>query len=167
MQPEGPQPQVWFPQFLQPGKHDIAALKSGMRDVTHRIAAKSRVPYSVAEHAPGSYQELKNASTSPLVIYAGASERTIYGEPSANWAQRAIHDTWHLKLEAGTDPQGELRVALAQALELARISGDILADFAFCDTAGQTWAMQKFGCFPVDQIGFVVELITTGRIELF
>ena len=167
MQPEAPRPQVWFPRYLQPYKHDIDAMIRGMRDVTHRIAAKNPVPYSVAEHAPGSFKELKAASTSPLVIYAGASDRTIYGEPSANWLQRAIHDTLHLKLEAGTDPLGELRVALAQALEVARVSGDLLADFAFCDTAGQTWAMQKFGCFPVDQIGFDVELITTGRIELF
>jgi len=133
----------------------------------HRIDAKYRVPYSVAEHAPGSFQELKAASTSQLVIYAGASDRTIYGEPSVNWAQRAIHDTLHLELSAGTDPLGELRVALAQALEVARVSGDVLADFAFCDTAGQTWATQKFGCFPVDQVGFVMELITTGRIELY
>ena len=167
MQLEVPQPQVWFPRFFQPGKHNIPALKSGMRDVTQRIDAKNRIQYHVADRAPASYAELKAASTSQLVVFAGASDRTIYGSPAINWAQRAIHDTWHLELSAGTDPLGELRVALAQALEVARVSGDILADFAFCDTAGQTWATQKFGCFPVDQVGFVIELITTGRIELY
>jgi len=116
-----PQSQLWIPRYLQPGKHDIAAVKSSMREVTQRIAAKYSVHYSVADQAPESYKQLRAATTTQLVVLGPYSNRTIYGDPAVNHAQRAIHDTLHLSLAADTDMLGELRVAIAQANEASRL----------------------------------------------
>ncbi len=165
---DAPQPPLWIPRCFQPHrKHDVDALKRALRDVLQRIITPQPIEYSVSSHAAENFQQLKAASTSRLVVLGPFSDRTIYGEPAYNHLQRACHDNWHLRLNADTDVHGEYRVAIAQANEVARVGGDTVADFVFADLFGQTLFMQKYLRFPEDQVGFVLDFITTGRIELF
>lgn len=52
-------------------------------------------------------------------VFAGASDRTIFGDPAVNYAFRAWHDAWHLRLRAPFTVEGERRVHAAQDAELA------------------------------------------------
>jgi hypothetical protein len=167
MQPDIPYPLMWIPRYLQPRKHDLDALKRTLADLVQRSVKHRGLVYTVSSQAPETYQALKAASTSRLVILGEFSDRTIFGEPWYNLAQRAWHDVLHLQLSAGTDKIGEFRVAIAQANEAARLMGDTVADWILADLWGQTLHILKYGRFPIDQIQFTAEFVTTGRVRLF
>jgi hypothetical protein len=149
---------------LQPFNHDLDAVQRALGDLARRVVRHQRIEYTVRAQAPETYEELKAAATSRLVILGEFSGLTVYGDPSANHAQRAWHDSLHLRLSAATDMLGELRVALAQANEAAQLTGDTVADWVFADLWGQTLHISKYGSFPIDQVQFTMDFITTGRI---
>lgn len=102
--------------------------------------------------APNTYKDLVANQVSGLVVWSGASEKTIYGDPSVNWAMRAWHDSIHLKLNAGFDVLGEKRVALEQA---RLIGSDQMGLVLMAEVQGQVEYFEKHGSFPVDQVLFV------------
>jgi len=92
-----------------------------------------------------------------LEVWTGASEVTIFGEPSINWKFRAIHDILHVFNDLDFSASSELQVNYIQQ---AIFSFDGLPDFERqllnIETAGQVVYFEKFGKFPEDQRKFTV-----------
>lgn len=106
--------------------------------------------YSVADTAPSTFEDLIKAPS--LIVWSGASDRTIYGDPAVNWAFRAWHDSLHLKLNAPFTLEGEKRVALEQA---RLVDSDAIARIILAEVVGQAEYFAKQGEFPVDQVAFI------------
>ncbi len=123
--------------------------------------------FSLAMVAPENLDQLNSAVTSRMVIYAGHSEHTIFGHRWDNYRQRAHHDAVHLLLQADTSVSGERRVARHQCRDIERVSGSTIADILFADLFGQTLHMGKYGMFPDDQSGFIMDYLKTGLINKF
>lgn len=108
--------------------------------------------HTASDNAPYSYETLRSASTSSLVVWSGASDKTIYGDASVNWAFRAWHDSLHLKLNAEFNESGERRVAFEQA---RLIGGGTFGTILVGEIVGQAEYLNKYGQFPVDQVEFM------------
>jgi hypothetical protein len=118
--------------------------------------------FDVSMRAPSTYRELKAhvAATGRLVVYAGASDRTIYGDPAVNHAFRAWHDYCHLLGGYDTSFVGEVAVCRAQERQLLHRYGDSERTFRWkkiveADIIGQARYFERHGTFPVDQAAFV------------
>ena len=142
---------------------DTYALDHAMRKMTR----SQKIRYTVADYAPETLEDLLRAATSPLVVYGLYSEKTIFGAPCFNWAQRAHHDTVHMQNAWDTSVAGEYRVARRQCLELERLSGTTIANILWCDLWGQTQHMGAYGMFPTDQRAFTWHYYKTGQIAQF
>jgi hypothetical protein len=112
--------------------------------------------FEAREIAPDSFEKLKANSTASLVVWSGASDKTIYGDSSVNHAFRAWHDSLHLKLNADFSSTGERLVALEQA---RLISGDSLGMVLMAEIVGQLEYFQVHGSFPVDQVEFIKQYV--------
>jgi hypothetical protein len=108
--------------------------------------------HMVSDNAPYSFETLSASSPSGLVVWSGASDKTIYGDPSVNWAFRAWHDSLHLKLGADFSLQGERIVALEQCRV---IGSDAWAKIVMGEVVGQVEYLNKYGTFPADQMAFM------------
>lgn len=120
-------------------------------ELNHRIL-KLAPKHTAKDIAPNNYKDLAGNTASGLVVWSGASDQTIYGDPMVNWAMRAWHDSIHLKLNAGFDSLGEKRVGLEQA---RLIGGDRLGIVLVAEVIGQVEYLDRFGSFPIDQVQFV------------
>ena len=118
----------------------------------NRRIIKLAPKHVASDYAPHSFETLNSASTSGLVVWSGASDKTIYGDSSVNWAFRAWHDSLHLKLNAEFNEAGEKRVALEQA---RLIGGDTFGLIIVGEIVGQAEYLSKYGQFPVDQVEFM------------
>lgn len=120
----------------------------GLNDHIRRQA--DALSYSVADEAPNTPSDLFGR-TGRLVVWSGASDQTIYGDPSVNHAFRAVHDTLHLK--HGFD------FTVPQEMELGRVQAAMfpgrLGDFIYADIVGQAEFFLATGDFPVDQKAFI------------
>jgi hypothetical protein len=112
--------------------------------------------FEAKDFAPDTFQKLKECSISGLVVWAGASDQTIYGDAKVNYAFRAWHDALHLKLNAPFTDQGERIVALEQA---RLIGADKLGDIIMGEVVGQAEYFAKTGQFPVNQYEFIVNYL--------
>jgi hypothetical protein len=90
------------------------------------------------------------------VIWAGASDKTIYNDAGVNHAFRAWHDSLHIKLNAPFTLDGELMVAKAQCLELGSTE---LSKFIMAEVMGQAEYFAKHGEFPIDQVTFIKQYL--------
>lgn len=108
--------------------------------------------FQAKDIAPNSFADLKENSLESLVVWAGASDQTIYGDAKVNWAFRAWHDQLHLKLNAPFTYDGEKLVAIEQA---RLIDSDQLGLILIAEIVGQTEYYNKYGSFPVDQVAFI------------
>lgn len=122
----------------------------------NRKILKLAPKFEAKDMAPHSYETLKLASVSGLVVWAGASEGTIYGCPTVNHAFRAWHDSLHLKLNAPFTLEGEARVAREQARILG---GDVHGAVILGEIVGQAEHFAKFGEFPTDQMAFMLQYL--------
>lgn len=110
--------------------------------------------HRVADHAPGSYEELRRLD-SGLVVWAGASESTIYGDRAVNWAFRAWHDSLHIRLNAPFTAEGEARVAYEQARILGGFHGRVM----LAEVIDQGRVFLETGSFPTDQVSFMARIL--------
>lgn len=124
--------------------------------------------FDVGPKAPGTLHELNDQvmSTGRMLVWDGASDKTIFADPEVNYAFRAWHDFHHYRSQLGFDLAGEAAVAelqkrdifkvygaTAEAREFARlIDAEVVAQTAFADHTGS---------FPADQRAFVVEFLQT------
>ncbi len=84
-----------------------------------------------------------------ILVWTGASDKTIFGCRITNYKFRAWHDLIHIKLQAPFTPEGEYQVMLEQINELPAFK-EILE----CEIMGQVQYEQENGFFPEDQIEF-------------
>ena len=130
-------------------------------DMARLVIARAEVTapgYKVSGYAPDDYTRLlaQTASDGVLTVWNGASDATIYGSAQANWAFRAWHDTWHIRLAADFTIEGERKVALAQASECDTAEQ---AALIMADVLGQAEYFEYHKAFPADQVGFVLEYV--------
>ena len=121
--------------------------------------------FQAAEEAPQTYRELAQYRGEKLVVWNGASDRTIYAHRDVNYAFRAIHDMTHLELNAPFDTHGEYRVA-RRCLDNARAAGlstDALKALYF-DSFGQFAYFRRYGQFIEDQEGFVTHCMEVSHV---
>ncbi len=115
----------------------------------------SRLDYIVKADAPSRVQDLK--STSQLVIWGGASDHTVFRDPTVNWAFRALHDALHISSGLG--------FTIPEEIELGRIQASLydglLADLVYLEVAGQAEHFAKHGEFVVDQVAFTLNGLKT------
>lgn len=118
------------------------------------------VRFEVSEHAPDTFKRLQSECTERrLIVWPGASERTVYGAPQVNWGFRAWHDAMHLKLSAPFTPEGEREVCRVQ---MASCGSDALARILHAEIVGQLEYQAVHGAFPSDQIEFVQSYLKRG-----
>ena len=95
-----------------------------------------------------------------MVVFSGASDKTIFENAQQNYAFRAWHDLTHLRLMAPFTPEGEARVAEAQISDLRKFYGDTpqtrhMAGAIRAEINGQVqYSLAHGGDFPVDQRAF-------------
>lgn len=103
-----------------------------------------------------------------VIVWSGASERTIYGDPAVNHAFRAWHDYQHIVQRAEFDDHGERLVYHAQRLDVLALAPNpaVAAQCCrvlHCEVIGQLDHMARFGRFPTDQRRFASEYLA-GRL---
>lgn len=116
--------------------------------------------HDVADRAPSTFLEL--AQCPRRIVWAGASDATIFGDPAINWAFRAWHDATHLALAADFTLAGERATCEAQIVALERAYPRIpklCATILRAEVIGQAEHFVRFGSFPLDQVAFTLEAI--------
>jgi hypothetical protein len=118
--------------------------------------------YQVSEDAPDTYVKLRAHldRTKQMLVWSGASENTVFGEPEINWAFRAWHDWCHYYGAHPFTPEGERCVVEMQCWHLLLFFGDGLRTRHWmkilrAEILGQQEYLFKHGHFPYDQRAFV------------
>jgi hypothetical protein len=118
--------------------------------------------YDVADNAPQSYEELKARleAGDRMVVWSGASERTIYADTAVNYAFRAWHDWCHWTGQQPFTPTGEHAVCKIMCTHLKQYYGPTLKTLRWCRIIiAEVWGQQehfyKYGRYPEDQRAFV------------
>lgn len=125
------------------------------RDFNRLILSQaSKLRYTVKDTAPSTERDL--FAPSGLVIWSGASERTIWGDAIVNHAFRAIHDTLHLQTGMGFSIDEEIELGRIQANQYT----GLLADIVYLEVAGQAKYFKTHGVFVPDQVVFTVSNLT-------
>lgn len=121
-------------------------------------------PHVATQTAPSNLPELLAAweryilDGTPLPVYDGACDRTIYSSARVNHAFRAWHDSIHVTLAAEFNAAGERAVSAAAVETLRRWPGITQADLLAMhfEVVGQLeYAARHGGEFPVDQAAFI------------
>lgn len=115
--------------------------------------------HGVSDKAPGTFLDLM--ASPGLVVWSGGSDKTIYGDPSVNWAFRAWHDSIHKALNAPFTIEGEGLVAIEQARQIGGTFGDIVT----LEINAQAEYFEKHGQFPNDQTTFMIEVMRRAGIK--
>jgi hypothetical protein len=118
--------------------------------------------FDVSPQAPATYEELKALldAGGRLVVYAGGSEHTIYGDPGINYAFRAWHDWTHWTGRHDLTFEGEVAACASQQRHLLLLYGDTVQTRRWCEIIraeiiGQGTYYRYHKRFPDDQCGFV------------
>jgi hypothetical protein len=128
-------------------------------EITRRVLPRG---FDVSFDAPSSYEDLHRllVTGARLRVWAGASDKTIYGDPEINHAFRAWHDWSHWIARQPFTPRGERAVSAAQCRHLLIDYGDnahtrrwqLIID---AEVVGQNEYQARYQRFPADQAGFV------------
>jgi len=131
-------------------------------------------PFRATPDAPNTLEAVTRAwqTTGPVPVWNGGSGRTVYGSPLHNYAFRAWHDSTHVRLQTPFSPAGEKTTALAQVRMLLSCTdlgtpGDRVraARLVYEDIVAQVEHCERYGDFPVDQLGFQRAYATRGPSE--
>ena len=116
--------------------------------------------FDVSENAPQTFDSLvaHHEKTGRVLVWNGASDKTIFGDPEINFAFRAWHDSRHIVGNHDFTWKGETAGLEAQQADVRTIYDGPNATF-FCrlidaEICGQKTYQDKRGGFPLDQIGF-------------
>lgn len=98
-----------------------------------------------------------------IVVWAGSSERTVFGNRADNWRFRAWHDATHLALGEGFDRRGELATLREQIRRVVALRLPLTVERNVCrlldiEVRGQLAYLDRFGAFPDDQRAFAGEV---------
>lgn len=112
-------------------------------------------PHTINDRAPGTWREVKAASTVRHVqVWAGEADHSIYGDPRVNYAFRAWHDRCHLIGQFPFTIKGEESAVAMQCAELMRAYPRAPAAWASLITAdvlGTVYHLHEHGAFAIDQ----------------
>ena len=125
-------------------------------DATLRAVARAGTPpWDVSDRAPSTLADVFGhfRACGRILVYAGASERTVFGDPSVNHAFRAWHDWCHIRTGLGFDVPSEVALARWQQSECS----DALARVVWVEVAEQAIHFERTGQFVVDQVAFAAE----------
>lgn len=111
--------------------------------------------HEAADSAPGNFGDLMQHGPKRLVVWAGGSEATIYGDRAVNWAFRAWHDSIHRALKAPFTVEGERLVAIEQA----RVIGGTFGEIIVAEVTEQAAYFERCGYFPHDQVSFMHQVL--------
>lgn len=109
--------------------------------------------WEARDDAPQTFEDVARcwAERRTIVVWTGASEKTIWGAPEANWRFRAEHDAAHLATGLGFDHASEIELAYWQA---GRVEGDWLKRAVLIEVAEGARYHRETGLFVADQIEF-------------
>lgn len=117
--------------------------------------------FDVSERAPQDFDSLvaHYDKTGRVLVWNGASDKTIFADAEVNFAFRAWHDSKHITGGHDFTWEGESAALTAQCADVRAIYDGAQADF-FCrlldaEIAGQKNYQDKRGGFPLDQAAFV------------
>ena len=125
--------------------------------------------YNVGGSAPSTLQELKAHinTTRRMLVWDGASDKTIYACPETNWAFRAWHNWCHYTHDLKFDKEGDERKAceiqkdhirLNNLLYGSKAQTDLFCDLIEFEIISQFEYKKIFGNFPEDQMALAVAL---------
>lgn len=106
------------------------------------------------------YQE-----TGKIHIWTGASDGTIFADPTINHKFRAWHDYIHLTENLGYDFVGESVVSSIQQAQLP-LGWEFERMLIHAEIVGQAQYFMKYGDFLLDQRGFTVEYLNSPKLAL-
>lgn len=119
--------------------------------------------YDVSADAPDTFERLCDHldNGGRMVVWNGASDRTVFECPEVNWAFRAWHDWHHWKGRLPFTPEGEAEACRRQIADLVRLYGDSVQTRRWAlvldaEINGQLrYAALNGDTFPTDQAAFV------------
>lgn len=118
--------------------------------------------WDVSDNAPSTYPDMVASfkATGRHTVWAGASDRTIFGDPEVNYAFRAWHDWHHIVHRLDFTDAAEHEVLAGQCSDAREIYGNGGIADGFCrilraEIIGQLGYKNAHGDFPSDQRGFV------------
>jgi hypothetical protein len=119
--------------------------------------------FDVSDTAPDTFDKLKShvEQTGRMLVWNGASDATIFGDPEVNYAFRAWHDWCHLAGNHPFTPEGERGAANLQIQHIREIYGytadaNEMVRLIDAEVNGQvTYHEHHNGDFPADQVAFV------------
>lgn len=109
--------------------------------------------------------------TGRILVWNGASGRTIFDDSEVNFAFRAWHDWRHITENAPFTPVGESAVCAAQCEDIRALFGDCESSRKFCaildaEINGQTAYFSANGYFPENQIAFTRDYLANPDLAL-
>lgn len=133
-------------------------LQTLILELAPRHSARDRVPV-IGE---GSHPSVIAFDSGGMLVWAGASEHTIYRDPCVNHAFRAWHDAAHIAGGFGFTLEGERAACeyqIAEALRrYPRIAPRVLG-LIRAEVIGQAEYYATHGEFPIDQEAFIREYL--------
>ncbi|KKN52654.1 hypothetical protein LCGC14_0610480 [marine sediment metagenome] len=121
--------------------------------------------YDVGDPAPSTLQELQDHinTTGRMLVWNGASNKTIYACSETNWAFRAWHDWCHYTYNLKFDKEGERKACEIQKDHIRLIydpgtQTDLFCDLIEFEIMGQFEYKEVFGNFPEDQMALAFAL---------
>ena len=121
--------------------------------------------YDIGDPAPSTLQELQDHinTTGRMLVWNGASDKTIYACPETNWAWRAWHDWCHYTFDLEFDKDGERTACEIQKRHIQLTYGPRPQAKLFCnliefEIMSQFEYKEVFGNFPEDQMALAVAL---------
>jgi hypothetical protein len=121
----------------------------------------NKLLYTVSHNAPGTEIDLFNSTS--LVIWSGASDKTIFSDCRVNWAFRALHDTLHLQTRLDFRPETEIYIGRLQA---SLYDSDLVRELIYSEASLQAEYYLNNGHFIDDQYNFTLNhLLKTGVIK--
>lgn len=110
-----------------------------------------------SDNAPNTWAELKAAGLNDLVVWPGASDKTIYGSAEVNIALRHWHDRIHLEHGLGFTLEDELKVA---AIHIEQLHEDSHKRIIQADIEEQVRWYYQTGTYVQDQFSFIEECLS-------
>lgn len=150
-----------------------APLSCGFNVAVQTIAARI-LPcgYDVSADAPDTYRTLvaHYDKTGRIVVWSGASERTVFACRETNYAFRAWHDSKHILFNLPFTMDGEAEVMRLQQADVRALydgqRADLFCNILEAEVIGQGEYNMLYGGYPADQVAFVAAYLMDPKRAL-
>lgn len=129
--------------------------------VMHMASIVCPAEFDVSDKAPSTMAELTEfvETNGRIMVYSGASEKTIYADREVNYCFRAWHDWCHWKGRFDFSLKGETAVRRMQSDHLRLLYGDTAITrrwrkILYIEIVEQWLFNKRHGYFPDDQMSF-------------